>query len=263
MTSNVPKKSLGQHWLRDAGYLQHIIDMANVQPDDVVLEVGPGLGTLTEGLAKRASKVIAVEYDTMLIDQLTSSVAPNVNVINGDILTFDLRTLPDSYKVVANIPYYLTSALVRKLLTSENPPQTIALLVQKEVAERIAAEPGKMSLLSVSAQFYADIELGDIVPAEAFEPAPKVDSRVVVMNYRKPQNEIDEATFFRIVKAGFAERRKKLVNSLAGGLQLSKDQVSNYVLEAGFGEDVRAQELSLQDWQKLYTVLKSQTTDKT
>jgi 16S rRNA (adenine1518-N6/adenine1519-N6)-dimethyltransferase len=250
-----PKKSLGQHWLTDARVLSDIVQSADVFDGDVVLEIGPGLGTLTKILTEQASQVIAVELDEKLAQSLPKNLAAkNLRVVQGDILKFDLTQLPPDYKVVANIPYYLTSNLLRVLSESPNPPLTMALLVQKEVAERICARPGQMSLLSVSVQLYYECQLGVVVPAELFTPPPKVDSQVVALHrHGKPLfNNLDTKQFFRVVKAGFAGRRKKLRSSLAAGLQINKDQADELLKKANISGDLRAQNLSLEDWHKLY-----------
>ena len=177
----------------------------------------------------------------------------NVEVLNADFLHFDLSIMPKKYKVVANIPYYITAKIVQKLLSDDNKPEVAALLVQKEVAERLAAKPGEMSILSVSAQVFAEVELGVIVPPEFFTPPPKVDSQVVIL---KPRNrplfeKWNEKSFFRMVKAGFSNRRKKLRSSLAGGLGISKTEAENLLIKSGIDSNLRAQDLSLNDWQKL------------
>jgi 16S rRNA (adenine1518-N6/adenine1519-N6)-dimethyltransferase len=223
-----PKKSLGQHWLFDKDKLRHICDIALVHEHDTVLEVGPGKGTLTRELLDRGAHVVAVEIDKNLHQALVKNFdRPHLTLVNADIMKFNLSILPANYKVVANIPYYLTSHLIRVLTESSNPPKSITLLVQKEVAERIAAQPGGMSLLSVSAQFYFDVELGEVAGAELFTPPPKVDSQVVHM-LRKPTDEyqhVDIPLLFRVVKAGFSSRRKTLWNSLSAGLRLEKKEV--------------------------------------
>lgn len=250
----MPKKSLGQHWLRDRNILTSIVDAAGIRPDDIVLEIGPGLGTLTSVLLERAKKVIAVEFDKDLARKLPAQFpGKNLVVKNEDILTFDLTTLPPNYIVAANVPYYITSKIVQKLMTAENKPRTAVLLVQKEVAERLAAEPGDMSLLAVSAQVYARVSLGIEVPRQYFTPPPEVDSQVVILETR-PEPLIaatDEQRFFRLVRAGFAERRKKLRSSLAGGLHLEKAAVDELLQKANINSEARAQELSITDWQNL------------
>lgn len=249
-----PKKSLGQHWLEDEYILGSICDMAEVKPGDLVLEIGPGQGTLTKTLLARGAEVIAVEFDEELAAELPSRInSDRLKVINQDILKFNLNDLPKGYKVVANIPYYITSNLIRVLSESDNPPKAMTLLVQKEVAERICAKPGEMSILSVAAQTYHDCELGPLVPAEKFFPPPKVDSQVVHMK-RRPSLSLspsERKIFFRLVKAGFSNRRKTLQNSLAGGLQISKQESEKLLLDSNINPAARAQELSLEDWFRL------------
>jgi 16S rRNA (adenine1518-N6/adenine1519-N6)-dimethyltransferase len=255
-----PKKSLGQHWLNDETSLQAMLAAAAVSADDVVLEVGPGLGSLTQLLAAAAAEVVAVEFDPFLANGLPARVkAANLRVVHQDILKFDLTTLSPDYKVVANIPYYLTSKLVRVLSESTNQPALVALLVQKEVAERLAAGPGNLSILGVTAQFYWEISLGPVVPAKLFTPPPKVDSQIVIMKRRSglPFSDagtvdFDRAKFFRIVKAGFGAKRKTLLNSLSGGLHLSKPETTAMLERAGIEPKLRAQNLSLDDWSRLY-----------
>lgn len=259
---SLPKKSLGQHWLRDEAILQEIVNSANLSPDDNVLEVGPGQGTLTQTLLAVGVNLTAVEYDEELFRQLEKSKEnfknhQNLKLVNNDILKFDLGKMPKGYKVVANIPYYLTSNLVRVLSESKNPPSSITLLVQKEVAERICAAPGKMSILSVSAQNYFETSLGLIVPPEKFTPPPKVDSQVVNMIRRDQpiSNPLDEKLFFRIVKAGFSSRRKTLLNSLSGGLNLPKEDTQDLLKAVDINPVNRPQELDLNDWKNLATKL--------
>lgn len=254
------KKSLGQHWLEDPKTLKSICDRSNLSQDDVVLEIGPGLGGLTRELVKRAKKVIAVELDERLAIELPNQVkAKNLEIFQGDILNFNLVELPAGYKVVANIPYYLTSNLIRTLAESVNPPSEMALLVQKEVAERICAKPGDMSTLSVSVQLYYSCKLGLIVPAEMFRPPSKVDSQVVYLKLReKPLfDQLNAPEFFRIVKAGFSERRKKLRSSLAGGLKISREECDKLIKQTGIDPNKRPQELNLQEWHGLYKILQA------
>ena len=247
-------KSLGQHWLRDRDVLAHIADCADVNDSDTVLEIGPGLGTLTSELLRHAKKVIAVEFDPELARKLPGQFpGKNLEVIDGDILSFDLSTLPSGYKVVANVPYYITSKIVQLLMTAENKPTVAVLLVQKEVAERLAAEQGDMSILAISAQVFADVSLGDVVPAALFTPPPKVDSQVVILQTREtPLVAADqEKEFFRVVKAGFSAKRKKLRSSLSGGLGVAKDDAEKLLIAASINPDVRAQDLSIADWLQL------------
>lgn len=250
----VPKKSLGQHWLTDRDVLSGIADCAQIGSDDTVLEIGPGLGTLTSELLRRANKVIAVEFDADLVRKLPGQFpGKNLEIYNEDILQFDLSKLPSGYKVVANVPYYITSKIVQMLMTAANKPAITVLLVQKEVAERIAAEPGDMSILAISAQVYAEASLGDVVPAELFTPPPKVDSQVVILETRPEPlvTPADEKAFFRVVKAGFSAKRKKLRSSLSGGLGISKTEAEELLAKAAISSDSRAEDLAIHDWKRL------------
>lgn len=245
------KKSLGQHWLNHGNVLNSIVDTADIATGDDVLEIGPGQGSLTEVLLARGAKVTAVEFDEELIGQLQKRFNKNdLKIVNRDILQYDFSQMPKGYKIVANIPYYLTSKLIRTLGENKNPPAKAVLLVQKEVAERVNAKPGEMSVLSVAAQAYFETSLGIVVKAELFDPKPKVDSQVLILNRRdKPvYGDMDKKVFFRVVKAGFSERRKKLRSALSGGLQISKEEADNLLLKAGINGDLRAQNLSLSDW---------------
>lgn len=253
-----PNKSLGQHWLRDRMVLAHIADCAELTPDDTVLEIGPGLGTLTSELLRRSHDVVAVEFDSELARKLPAQFpGKNLRVVQSDILSFDLSDMPAGYKVVANVPYYITSKIVQLLMTAENKPSVAVLLVQKEVAERLAAQPGDMSILAVSAQLFADVTLGDVVPAALFTPPPKVDSQVVVLKTRSEPflNDVSERDFFRVVKAGFVAKRKKLRSSLAGGLGVSKDQAVVYLAAADINPDNRAEDLTLEEWRTLARIV--------
>jgi 16S rRNA (adenine1518-N6/adenine1519-N6)-dimethyltransferase len=244
-------KSLGQHWLKDRDILAGIANDAELNQDDFVLEIGPGLGTLTSEIFRRASRVLAVEFDAELARKLPGQFpGKQLEVVNEDILQFDLSKLPVGYKVVANVPYYITSKIIEKLMTAENKPSTVVILVQKEVAERVAAGPGEMSILAVSAQVYAKARLGIEAPKEYFTPPPKVDSQVVVLETRdeplvKPA---DERLFFRVVKAGFSAKRKKLRSSISAGLALNKQTTDELLQAANVNPDDRAEDLSIDDW---------------
>jgi 16S rRNA (adenine1518-N6/adenine1519-N6)-dimethyltransferase len=252
-----PKKSLGQHWLRDQAALAAMCDAADIRVADTVLEIGPGLGTLTELLIKRARQVVAVEFDEKLAAGLPDRVpADNLQVIPQDILSFDLTSLPPDYKIAANIPYYLTSNLIRVISETPNPPASAAILVQKEVARRAAAQPGDMSLLSVTAQFYWQVSLGREVPADLFEPPPKVDSQILVLKRRaQPPFDVDANRFFRLVRAGFSQRRKTLLNSLSSGLHLDREETGKLCAAVKVDPKRRAQTLSLDEWHDLYQSL--------
>lgn len=254
-TQNNTKKALGQHWLHDAASLEAIVLAGNVQVGDEVLEIGPGLGTLTDVLMQRGAEITALEFDQDLISELEKkySNTKQVKIVQGDVRTYDFTQMSKNYKIVANIPYYLTSHLIRSISETSNPPEIAVLLIQKEVAQRICAKPGQMGILSVTAQFYFECNLDIEVPAELFTPPPKVDSQVVVLSRRqKKLFDVDVQKFFNLVKAGFSEKRKTLSNSLSGGLHLPKEEISNLLGEAGIKPTARAQELSLQDWYTLY-----------
>lgn len=253
-----PNKSLGQHWLKDRAVLAHIADCAELTKEDTVLEIGPGLGTLTSELLRRSKKVVAVEFDSELARKLPAQFpGSNLEVVTSDILSFDLTGLPTGYSVVANVPYYITSKIIQLLMTASNKPKVAVLLVQKEVAQRLAARPGNMSILAVSAQLFADVTLGDIVPAIFFTPPPKVDSQVVILRTRKTPflTDIDEKDFFRVVKAGFSSKRKMLRSSLSGGLKISKPEVEALLLQAQINPESRAEALSLDDWARLTRIV--------
>lgn len=234
--------------------LAEIADAADIEQKDTVLEIGPGLGTLTSELLKRAGKVVAVEFDTDLAAKLPGQFpGKNLTVTQADVLSYDLSTLPTGYVVVANVPYYITSKIVHKLMTAGSRPRVAVLLVQKEVAQRIAAKPGDMSILAISAQVYAEAELGIEVPKQFFTPPPKVDSQVIVLRTReRPLIDVEqEADFFRIVKAGFSAKRKKLRSSLSGGLGIDKSEAERRLVAAGISPDDRAEDLSIDDWLRL------------
>jgi len=258
----MPKKSLGQNFLRDEQILEKIISAANLTATDFVLEVGPGEGVLTEQLAKHAGQVLAIEIDQDLIPALENKFknTKNVEIIRGDILNIDLGEIvetprrgvsTDGYKLIANIPYYITSPIIRLFLESAIQPQEMILLVQKEVAERIAEKPGKMSILAVSVQYYATSEILFNVPRESFFPVPEVHSAVIkIIPKNKFSRDIDYA-FFKIVKAGFSAKRKTLINNLSNTFHLEKTVVEEKIKTIGLKPTVRAQELSVEDWQKL------------
>lgn len=248
---SAPKKELGQHWLTDRFILGEIADSAGITEDDTVLEIGPGLGTLTSELLRRAKNVVAIEFDSELARKLPGQFpGTNLSVINEDVLSFDLNSLPKNYIVVANVPYYITSKIVQMLMTAKNKPKTAVLLVQKEVAERIAAEPGDMSILAISAQVYAEAELGIEVPREFFTPPPKVDSQVIILNTRTAPlvDSEKEKQFFQIAKAGFSSKRKKIRSSLSAGLAISKPEAEALLQKAGISHDIRAEDLMIDDW---------------
>ena len=269
------KKSLGQHFLTDEFHLSRIVAAAELSKDDTVIEIGPGPGTLTRPLAAQAGRVIAVELDNRLITPLRLQFIsqPQVEIVHGDILELELGALlkggkgdedsalrpPPSalpnppFKIVANLPYYITSAVMRHILESAVKPTVAVLMVQKEVAERIVATPGDLSLLAISVQFYAKARIVHHVPAAAFRPPPKVDSAVLRLDLL-PESEIpnvDVEQFFDIVRAGFSQKRKQLLNSLSAGLKLPRPQVEEWLQNSEIDPKRRAETLSLQEWERL------------
>ncbi len=255
-----PRKGLGQNFLEDEAALGRIVAAAELGPDDVVLEIGPGLGTLTRRLAERAGRVVAVELDRQLVAVLADTLAdrPNVEIIHGDILEVapaSLFSIP--YKVVANLPYYITSAVLRHLLEAEVRPELMVLTVQREVAQRLTATPDDMSLLAVSVQFYGQPRIVARIPAGAFYPAPKVDSAVVRIDVydRRPVAVDDVAAFFAVVRAGFASRRKMLRNALSRGLSRPVAEVEAALRQAGVDPRRRAETLSVAEWGAVYRAL--------
>ena len=284
-----PNKTMGQNFLINENTLEKIIKAADLNKDDTVLEVGPGLGILTKELIKKVKKVITIEKDEQMIEVLKQELedSENIEIIHGDILEIlkdqkkscllrnpgrASRTRPlqskgaferhglrlirkgtISYKVVANIPYYLTSHLIRTLLESENQPKEIVLLIQKEVAQRISPRPrragqAKMNLLSVSVQFYGKPEIISIISKENFWPEPKIDSAILrIRDIRKPEN-INIKKFFKLVKAGFSSPRKQLANNLSNNLGFNKEEIKKALTECNLNIQARASNLEIKDW---------------
>lgn len=263
-----PDKRLGQNFLIDPVYLNRIVEIAEVSSEDTVLEIGAGLGSLTRSLATSASRVIAIELDPSLIAPLTEELRPysNVRIVQGDILEMDPGQLMDEsdYLVVANIPYYITSAVIRHLLEASAKPARMVLTVQREVAERICAAPGNMSLLSLSVQIYGEPNIAVRIPADAFYPIPKVDSAVVTIKLH-PKPVIPTALlekFFRLIKAGFSQKRKTLRNSLSAALRLPPAEMEELLRWAGIDPRRRAQTLSLAEWRRLVEIYASRDEDQ-
>lgn len=255
------QKSLGQNFLQDPLALEQIVSAAEIQPTDSVLEIGPGLGSLTRYLAVASKEVVAVELDPNLLPPLQAVLAPypNVRLIHGDILKLspeDLITEAD-YIVAANIPYYLTSAVIRHLLENDPKPGRIVLTVQKEVAERISAKPGDMSLLALSVQVYGKPRIAARIPASAFFPAPKVDSAVLCVDiYPAPLIKPELlGTFFKLIRAGFSQKRKTLRNSLSSGLHISPTDAADLLRRANIDPQRRAETLSIEEWERLSEII--------
>lgn len=248
-------KSLGQHWLFDKKSLEAMADAAHVKEGDFVLEIGPGLGTLTEVLLKRGAHVTAVEFDRRLArDLLDKFEGKDFKLVEQDILKFDFSKLPAGYKIVANIPYYLTSKLMRVICEYNNRPTHAALLMQKEVAERISAIAGGLSILAVSVQLYAIATLGEEVPAELFSPPPKVDSQILKLHFFDKPLAKDVNKVMRFVKAGFSSPRKKLRSSVSAGLGISVEDAEKLLIKANINSDRRAQTVSIEEWLNLTSI---------
>jgi len=266
------RKGLGQHFLIDEEVLKVITSAAGLTATDVIMEVGPGLGILTKELARQVGWVVAIELDSKLAVALeqTLSSFDNVSIINKDILQIDPAALlqeqktrfpqaissPFSYKVVANLPYYITSPVLRHFVEAPVKPQIMVLMVQKEVAEAIVAEPGQMSVLSISVQFYGEPRIISYVPAQCFYPAPEVDSAILRIDlYSQPVVAVtDERGFFDLVQAGFSASRKQIVNSLAQGLELPKAEILSLLGKSRIVPQRRAETLTLDEWAKLWQV---------
>lgn len=252
-----PQKGLGQNFLVDDLYLEKIIVSAGVKKTDIVLEIGAGLGSLTRHLAASAGEVVAVEIDSNLFPALKKVTKPfdNVRLVQGDFMEMDITDLVsmDGYKVVANIPYYLTSNLIRRLMESHVKPEMTVLTVQREVAQRICARPGRLSMLALSVQVYGEPRIAFTIPKGAFFPVPQVDSATLVIEHF-PQPLILEGrldNFFLLAKAGFTQKRKMLHNALAGAPDINHEQALDMLSQAGIESGRRAQTLSLQEWDAL------------
>lgn len=254
-------KSLGQNFLTDKGVIDGIVEGAEIGDNDLVIEIGPGIGVLTAAAAEKAAKVVAIEIDRNLMTILADTLSQynNIDVINENVLKMNLKELIDtemangydSVKVIGNLPYYITTSIIMDLLESHIPVESITIMMQKEVADRIKSDPGSKiyGALSVAVQYYCTVTLVEEVPKEVFMPTPKVDSTVLRLDMRKesPVELIDEGMFFRCVKAGFGQRRKTLLNSLQA-TGFNKGSIREWLKEAGIDEKRRAETLSLQDF---------------
>lgn len=268
-----PKKSLGQNFLRDGAVVDKILSAVLPQVGEVIVEVGPGEGVLTQRLAESGAKVIAIELDDRLIPLLQEKFKKyqNVKIVHKDILDVSMAEIltiydsqPIAYRIIGNLPYYITSAIVRKFLESDCVPSEMFFMVQKEVGERICSRPGKMSILAVAVQYYANPELLFGVPKESFDPVPKVESAFIKItnnqqsitnnrigekkNYDVP---FDSKEFFRVVKIGFSARRKTLANNLVNGFHLDKSIVKKLLEDADVSVSARAQDLTVKEWKML------------
>ena len=253
-----PNKSFGQNFLVDRSILQQVVDAAELETTDQVLEVGAGTGVLTRELAARAARVVAVELEQDMLTLLSGTIGsyPNIEILARNLLYLDPQEVfgTQPYKLVANLPYYITAPTFRHFLESTNPPRLLVVMVQYEVAQRIVAEPGDLSLLGVSVQFYGQPRIITRVPARAFYPSPKVDSAIlrVDVNPQAPLTPGERDTFFRVVHAGFSERRKQLHNSLAHGLHRKDEEIRKWLSAASIEANRRAETLSIEEWLRLW-----------
>ncbi len=256
-----PNKSFGQNFLIDRSVLQTIVNAAEIDLDDEILEVGAGTGVLTQELAQHARRVVAVEVerDMLVLLKETTANYPNVELVAGNLLSFDPAKMfgQAAYKLVANLPYYITAPTFRHFLESSNPPRLLIVMVQLEVAQRIVAGPGDLSMLGVSVQFYGQPRIVARVPSQAFYPAPKVDSAVlrVDVHPQAPLSQEERHRFFRVVQAGFSERRKQLHNSLTHGLHHKNEHVRSWLALAGIDASRRAETLSIEEWLRLWHII--------
>ena len=259
----VPSKRFGQNFLIDKNIIKKILNQAELSPKDVVLEIGPGIGTMTIELARKAKKIIAVEKDPKMVEILkeTTQDFQNIEIINKDIMKYEVPKIKyRDYKVVANLPYYITSPVIRKLLETENKPKEIILMVQKEVAQRICARPPKTNLLAISVQFYAKPKIISYVSKKAFFPKPKVDSAIIQLKISGQNSKIDREKFFKIVKAGFSHPRKQLANNLLKeldflGKEINKEKIISLLAKKGILATQRPETLLLKNWIELTKIL--------
>jgi len=253
-----PNKAFGQNFLVDRDILLHIVEAAEIHADDRVLELGAGTGVLTRELAKRARRIVAVELEREMLSLLAKTTRnyKNVEIMKRNLLYVDPKEIfgSDPYKLVANLPYYIASPTFRHFLESANPPRLFVVMVQYEVAQRIVAAPGDLSLLGVSVQFYGEPKIIEHVPARAFYPAPKVDSAILRIDLKDevPLTPGQRDSFFHLVQAGFSERRKQLHNSLAHGLHRKNADVQPWLQAANIDPSRRAETLSIEDWLRLW-----------
>ena len=258
-----PLKSFGQNFLIDRSVLLKIVSAADIKQEDAILEVGAGTGVLTRELAKEARRVVAVELERDMLALLakTTSAYPNVELVARNLLFLDPAETfgQTAYKLVANLPYYITAPTFRHFLESASPPRLLVVMVQMEVAQRIIAEPGELSVLALSVQFYGQPRIIERVPAKAFYPAPKVDSAIlrVDVNQQAPLLPAERDSFFRVVQAGFSEKRKQLHNSLTHGLHHKNELVRSWLAEASIDASRRAETLSIEEWLRLWRVIEA------
>ena len=270
-----PLKRLGQNFLIDKGVVKKVVEAAELEPNDAVIEIGPGIGVLTQEIAKKVhlGKVMAIEKDPKMIEILKETLKEfnNIEIIQGDILNLQLLNsklqitnskqiqnskfkIQNSFKIVANLPFYLTAPIIRKFLEMEKPPKEMVFVVQKEVAQRICSKPGQMSILAVSVQFYAETKIIKYISKKSFWPQPKVDSAIIKIVPRRfyvPVLCQFREQFFKIVKAGFSQPRKQLINNLAKQLKIDKIKIKDWLLQNKIEPSQRAETLTVEDWVNL------------
>ena len=242
-----PNKRLGQNFLTSNIVLKKIIKASQIKLSDIILEIGPGTGILTKELAQKAKKVIAVERDKRLIPILEKTLPNNVEIIQGDILKIKNLKLKRGYKLIANLPYYITAPVIRMFLEN-NPPELMVLMVQKEVGQRICASPPKMSKIAVFTQFYGQPEIISNVSKNCFSPKPKVDSVILKITPFKNLNKVNKDLFSKIVKAGFSQPRKQLINNLSKSLNIKKSETEIWLNKNNIKPEQRAETLNIEDW---------------
>lgn len=250
-----PSKKLGQNFLINKFFIKKIVKAANLSQKDIVLEIGPGIGNLTQEIAKKAKKVIAIEKDLKMIEILKENLKnfKNIEIIFADIRKIIKNNLKikNSYKVVANLPFYLSTCVIRMFLEKDFPPKEMVLILQKEVAQRICTKPPNMNLLAVSVQLYAKAKIIDHIPKKCFWPQPKVDSAIIKISNVNQKLNINKKLFFKIVKAGFSQPRKTLANNLSKKLNIKKEKIKEILKENNISFSQRAGNLSVQDWKNI------------
>jgi 16S rRNA (adenine1518-N6/adenine1519-N6)-dimethyltransferase len=252
-----PSKIMGQNFLIDKPTLKKIIETADIQPQDTILEIGPGIGNLTQELAKKAKKVVAIEKDRVMVEILKETLHDfsNIEIVQGNALLATNSSLPTHYKVVANIPYYLTSPIIRMFLEAENQPDNMMLMVQKEVAQRICAKPPHMSILALSVQFYANAHIVSYVSKKCFWPSPNVDSAIINITPNNNNSAVNSDAFFKVIKAGFVQPRKQLINNLSKRFKKNRECITAWLLGSNINPVQRAETLSMKDWVSLTETL--------
>jgi len=259
-----PLKRLGQNFLINKKALNDFINACDLKKNDVVLEIGPGLGAITQEIAPKVKRVIAIEKDRKMCEIMKETLRDfkNIEIINQDVLenlssSKELSLSSGKVKIVGNLPFYLTAPIIRKFLEIKNQPQEMVFMIQKEVAQRICAKPPKMSILAISVQFYAKPKIVSYLPKNSFWPQPKVDSAIIKISSIKYQAlSINKDLFFQIVRAGFSSPRKQLINNLAKGLKMNKEKIEQWLLENGIKPEQRAETLKVQDWISLTKTIK-------